>query len=343
MLREHAVEAITTKRFHCEGGVAYATLLDDPGPIITGIVALQTIADYLDTICDRGTSDDGADYRQLHGAMLDAVEIGPRRGSYYALHPQHDDGGYLAALVEATRRSGEQLPGFAAVSAAVAERVVRFADLQEYKHLRPPSVGIAAMVRWYAGHRRPGLDWWEFAAACGSTLGMFALMRLAVRGVPSTVEIRQTIDAYVPWICSFHILLDYLIDQEEDVTVNEINLVAPYPDEVTRRERLIWLYRQARAAAKSLPDPGFHLWVVDGLPGSYLADPKANLPSQRDTTRALLSAATPFSRLVWRVNRLRARRRPSRPAPSGDLAGQTAFSPLLTGDDSQGRGVSEPS
>ncbi|GIW08937.1 MAG: hypothetical protein KatS3mg060_3742 [Dehalococcoidia bacterium] len=305
LLRHHAIEAITTKRFHCEGGAAFAALLERPGPLLSAIVALQTISDYLDTVCDRGDSEDGSDYRRLHGAMLDAVDRTQCHGDYYALHPQQEDGGYLRALVEITRRTSNRLPGYPRVAATVAERVQRYADLQEFKHLRPRTAGIAAMERWYEHHRRPGLYWWEYAAACGSTLGMFALMRLAALGNPDEATIAATLDAYVPWICGLHILLDYFIDQEEDATVGEVNLVAPYRSDVERCSRLLHFYREARAAASRLPDPAFHLWIVDGLPGLYLADRKAQLPGLRTTARALLAAAPPFTRLVWGIMRLR--------------------------------------
>lgn len=296
---------MTTKRFHCEGGAAYAAAVARRGPLLSAIVALQTISDYLDTVCDRGDSSDGANYRRLHRAMRDAILPAATDADYYALHPQRDDGGYLRALVMVTRRACQRLPGFPSVAAAIATLVERYTDLQEYKHLRPRAAGIAAMERWYDRHRLPGLEWWEFAAACGSTLGMFALLRLAATGEPRRAFIRSTLDAYVPWICGLHILLDYFIDQAEDDRVGEVNLVAPYRHEHERRERMLFFYRQARTAASRLPDPAFHLWVVDGLPGFYLADRKAQSPEQRATARALLAATPPFTRAVWLVTRLR--------------------------------------
>lgn len=296
---------MTTKRFHCEGGAAYAALVDRHGPLLSAIVALQTISDYLDTLCDRGESEEGADYRRLHQAMLDAVQLAPPCPDYYALHPRCEDGGYLPALVTAARRARRRLPGYAAVAEALTELVHRYADLQEYKHLRPRAAGMAAMEQWYAPRRRPGLSWWEFAAACGSTLGMFALLRLAARGVPSRAAVRAVVEAYVPWIGGLHILLDYFIDQEEDASVGEVNLVAPYRTEAERRTRLLFFFQHARRAAGFLPDPAFHQWIVDGLPGLYLADPKALRPRQRPTARALLAATPPYTRLVWAVTRLR--------------------------------------
>lgn len=308
---------MTTKRFHCEGGAAYAAAVTRRGPLLSAIVALQTISDYLDTVCDRGDSADGANYRRLHSAMLDAIRPTTSDGNYYALHPQRDDGGYLRALVTVTRRACQRLPGYSSVSDAVATLVERYADLQEYKHLRPRAAGIAAMEHWYQRHRQPGLEWWEFAAACGSTLAMFAFLRLAAVGPPSPAAVRATLQAYVPWICGLHILLDYFIDQKEDARIDEVNLVAPYHNDEERRERILFFYRQARAAARCLPDRNFHLWIVDGLPGLYLADQKAHHPELRATARALLAATPPFTRAVWTVTRLRNRLRERRAGKDG--------------------------
>jgi tetraprenyl-beta-curcumene synthase len=310
-LRAHAVEAITTKWFHCDGGAAYAIGAERSRYLLSAIVSLQTISDYLDTVCDRGNSADGADYRRLHEAMLDAVRTRPIVGGYYALHPEQDDGGYLSALVLATRNALARLPGYPVVEPRVVELVSRYNDLQQFKHLRPRSAGVAAMERWYAEREIPGLDWWEYAAACGSTLGMFGLFRLAAGGKPAPAEIDALAGAYVPWICGLHILLDYFIDQAEDQAVGEVNLVGPYRDEDERRRRLLLFIDEARSRAAKAPDPALHRWVVEGLPGFYLADPKADLPNHAETSRALLAAGTPYTRFVRRLVKVHRRVKPT--------------------------------
>ena len=57
---------------------------------------------------------------------------------------------------------------------------------------------------------------WEFAAATGSTLGMFMLTAAAYQENLNTEEITTLKEAYFPWISCLHIQLDYFIDQAED-------------------------------------------------------------------------------------------------------------------------------
>src|SRR5690606_26865425 len=95
-LKSQALASQVHKRFHALGGSVYALLA--PGRerrLVTLIVALQTISDYLDNLCDRGPCNDLDAYRLLHQAMLDAVEPGTPPAPYYQRYPHRDDGGYL--------------------------------------------------------------------------------------------------------------------------------------------------------------------------------------------------------------------------------------------------------
>jgi tetraprenyl-beta-curcumene synthase len=265
---------------------------------------LQTISDYLDTICDRGSSDDGRDFRRLHRAIVDAVSLEPRQGDYYALHPQRDDAGYLETLVATARAALASLPGYPAVEPAAVVLAERYAQLQELKHLRPRSRGEEALARWHSDHGEPDLAWWEFAAACGSTLAIFALLRLAALGTPSAALIERTVLVYRRTVCILHILLDYTIDRDEDTAHDELNLVAYYRDSPERIARLAQLARAARVAAARLPESDFHLWVAAGLPGLYLADRKVAV-RERSALRPVLTAGGAWSRIVYLAFRTR--------------------------------------
>src|SRR5450756_2764080 len=62
-LQEKPLESIAAKTFHCEGGGIYSLLAGDRyREAIRFIVAYQTISDYLDNLCDRGTSLDPDDF-----------------------------------------------------------------------------------------------------------------------------------------------------------------------------------------------------------------------------------------------------------------------------------------
>ncbi|HEY8552299.1 MAG TPA: tetraprenyl-beta-curcumene synthase family protein [Thermaerobacter sp.] len=353
-LRRQALASIRTKRFHCEGGAVFAAAVPPARrrTLVEAVVALQTISDYLDNLCDRSESLDPADYRQLHRAMLDAVtpagvepaeapsaaevlgdatEGGTRRGEhkapetprrpgsppsplslrgakqkYYLLHPHGDDGGYLEALVASCRAALATFPGYGAVAAAVHRLVSLYNDLQVNKHGHRPG-RRSRLEAWYrrkGGPWRAHLAWWEFAAACGSTLGVFALFREALLDSdPPAPRVRALLDAYFPWIGGLHILLDYLIDQAEDRAGGDLNLVEPYGDAARAAQRLTVFVREAGRRAGSLPDAAMHRLVVDGLLGLYLTDPKVAHQRLEPVARQLLAAGGTGARLCFVASR----------------------------------------
>jgi len=275
-LRQQALASIRHKHFHAEGGSVYAATvperLDD---LVRLIVALQTISDYLDNLCDRSVSMDGNDFRQLHYAMLDAVDTGSGYHDYYALHPNTDDGGYLEALVTTCKEELRKLPSYEVVRADIARLVSLYDDLQVYKHIHPEK-REPRLTAWFEEHRQetPGLKWYEFAAATGSTLGVFALFVEAARPGLEPEYVRKLVDVYFPWVCGFHILLDYFIDQAEDRRAGDLNFVSYYPDREVMTKRLIYFARESGRRVLGLSDAAFHELVVEGLPALYLSDRK---------------------------------------------------------------------
>ncbi len=304
-LRAQALASLRLKRFHCEGGAVYALTPHGLRPdLVSAIVALQTISDYLDNLCDRSTSGDPDDFRALHEAWMDAVRPGSPSGDYYRLHPERDDGGYLEALVAECRTHIQVLPSYPVVAPALVRLAGLYADLQVIKHQLPIERREPALREWAAresnGH---DLAWWEFAAATGSTLAIFALLRAAVDPELSEGDADMLVRAYFPPICTLHILLDYFIDQKEDREGGDLNFVAFYPPD-ERDERLTDILQQALREASGLPDAPFHLWIVRGLPALYLADTKADDPALRTTTGSLLNTLGPLGWALHRIVRL---------------------------------------
>jgi hypothetical protein len=75
-LRGQALASIKHKRFHAQGGSIYALYPGVPiNPLLSFIVAFQTISDYLDNLCDRAQCLDGESFKQLHIALADAVSL----------------------------------------------------------------------------------------------------------------------------------------------------------------------------------------------------------------------------------------------------------------------------
>ena len=313
-LRRQALASLCAKRFHCEGGSVFALAAGPVRmPTLRFIVALQTICDYLDNLCDRSPAAGGPDFRQLHQAMRDAVRApgGGVSPDYYRLHPLRADGGYLRRLVAACQREVAALPGpsrevFARHAAVLAGW---YSDLQELKHL--PLGREEAVRRWAEGlaaREAPGLAWWETAAATGSTLGLFALFAAAAGGRLDGQAAQSLVRAYFPWVATLHILLDYWIDRDEDLRGGDLNFTLYYASAGDAARRLRVLGRRALTAVSTLPNAAFHRMVVCGLPALYLTDPKVSAQRLGHHAWRILRAAGPSAwTLYWAVRWMRAR------------------------------------
>ncbi|RKN85095.1 tetraprenyl-beta-curcumene synthase family protein [Paenibacillus ginsengarvi] len=275
-LRKQAIDSLTSKEFHCKGGAVYAAAdLPMRHVLIPLIVAFQTISDYLDNLCDRSTSLNADDFRLLHQSMLDAVEPNAPLADYYALRAEKEDGGYLHKLVQTCQSCVSQLPSYEAVKERVKELVGLYADLQVYKHIRR-DLREGELLAWWDKHRQryPHLRWNEFAAATGSTLGVFYLF-MAAAGERLTEDQAEAIRlAYFPHVCGLHILLDYLIDQEEDRAGGDLNFCSYYEDGETTARQIADIAQRARQDIFRLEHPQFHRMIIEGLLALYLSDPK---------------------------------------------------------------------
>jgi len=305
-LSAQAAASIRLKRFHAQGGSVFALVKNRVRrDLVALIVALQTISDYLDNLCDRAGCTDEKAFRQLHGAMLLAVDPAVAAKDFYLFYPYRDDGGYLETLVRECHRVAAGLPSYLKVRAAAVRFAALYSDLQVYKHVETGR-REALLRQWFQVYqnRYPGLAWWEFAAAAGSTLGIFALFNLAADPGLASREVLAVTRAYFPWVCGLHILLDYLIDQAEDRAGGDLNFVAYYPDAITCRRRLLFFLQQALAAVSSLPRALFHRTVVKGLLALYLSDPKVKYLKLDGLAGELLHVGGADARLMFYACRL---------------------------------------
>ncbi|MGK9250445.1 tetraprenyl-beta-curcumene synthase family protein [Paenibacillus humicus] len=309
-LRTQALSSMKEKRFHCQGGSVYA--IADPASrkvLIPLIVALQTISDYLDNLCDRSTSLDADDFRLLHRSMLDAVDPDAELTDYYALRAERDDGGYLHHLVRTCQRQAAMLPGYAAAQPEVSRLVGLYGDLQVYKHIAK-DLREEKLLAWWELHRReyPELRWNEFAAATGSTLGMFTLFAAALDPALTPERAAEVRRAYFPHVCGLHILLDYLIDQEEDREGGDLNFCNYYSGTAEAAQRIGEIVRRAREDIRRLPEPGFHRMIVEGLLALYLSDPKVSGQQDVRSVSRKLMRRSPLTRLFFFMNSVVIRR-----------------------------------
>lgn len=311
-LRKQALASIASKRFHCEGGTVYATqVVQAADTLVPLIVAYQTISDYLDNLCDRSTSMDPVDFRQLHYSMQDALTPGAPVRDYYRYRKEKDDGGYLEGLVHACQEQISKLPSYASIQSKVLELSSLYSDLQVYKHIAHEK-REAELLAWWKKYKPlyPQIQWQEFSAVTGSTIGIFALFCLATQKKVDPVYVEALNTSYFPWICGLHILLDYLIDLEEDRIGGDLNFVSYYGSSEEALVRMQYFIEQAKASLEQLPNPEFHRMIVEGLVAFYLADRKVNRsqPQIYTISKQLLREASGLTSFLFYLNSLLVRR-----------------------------------
>jgi tetraprenyl-beta-curcumene synthase len=291
-LRRQALASIQTKAFHCEGGAAYGLFAGKHyKDAIKFIVAYQTISDYLDNLCDRSTSLDPDDFRALHEAMLHASTPDARSSAYYRLRKEQDDGGYLAALVTTCQEVLRNLPEYRIAAPHLHELAGLYCDLQVNKHVRK-NQRLSLLQKWFDRKKNllpEKMAWYEFAACTGSTLGIFCLVSSLFEPEKTEKHLLNITKAYFPWVQGLHILLDYLIDQSEDLAADDLNFCAFYPNDVVLLNRLTTFYINAMRSVSSLPHRNFHRLIIRGLLSIYLSDNKVfQQKDVRQISRALL-------------------------------------------------------
>jgi len=286
LLRTQALSSIEHKAFHCLGGSIYAHYPGvDRDTMICLIVAFQTLSDYLDNLCDRLQISDPDAFRLLHTSFTDALKPNAPLRDYYRLYPYKEDI-YLPSLVRTCQDLITKIPHFPKVQATALDLAGNYCELQTLKHVSQE--GEDLLKEWLSASSNLGLRWYEWAAACGSTLGIFLLF--AVGYNPPEIEEKELIQAYFPWIQGLHILLDYLIDLGEDKENGDLNFVAFYPTEEERDLSLCRFANESKRLAKHLPNPRFHSTVVEGLIALYGSDPKVRVQKQEVVIQSMANS-----------------------------------------------------
>jgi tetraprenyl-beta-curcumene synthase len=277
-LRSQALASIEDKTFHCEGGAILAlTAKNDYKYAVKFIVAYQTISDYLDNLCDRSTSLDPEDFAALHESMSDALDINATRKNYYRHRMDQDDGNYLLDLSETCRSVLKEVAHYDVIKEYLLELCHYYCDLQIHKHVVPEE-RVPRLEKWFCTHQQrfPEMEWYEFSACSGSTLGIFCLISYAMRDDFKKSDAENIRKGYFPYIQGLHILLDYFIDQEEDSREGDLNFCSYYESQETLFKRLKHFVVEADRHTEFLPHKEFHQLINRGLLGIYLSDTKVH-------------------------------------------------------------------
>jgi tetraprenyl-beta-curcumene synthase len=294
-LRHHALHALS-KRGNIEGAALFATLAPaiHRRRTVRALVAYQTAYNYLDALSELPSRDPIANGERLHQALLIALgRVGAesRHPDYYEHNPDTGDGGYLNATVDACRRSLTGLPSYDAVAPtarAAARRIVKFQAL----NLSEGQGGHEALRAW-ATEATPagtGLEWWETAAAAGSSLAVHALIAAAASPDVDSSDAREIDRAYFPWVGALHSLLDSLVDRDEDRERGQRSLLDYYSSPAAAATGLGCLATRARRATERLSAASADRVIVTAMCSYYLSAPQCETPESDAVSGRLAEA-----------------------------------------------------
>ncbi len=307
VLRAAALSALHEKGQNVEATAVFAILAPRANRVgaLRAIVALQAAIDYLDILGEQPVEDPLADGLRLHSALCDAVSPGAGPGEWYSLHPQREDGGYLAALVAECQSRVAGLPATEAVLPLLQRAARRCAEGQSHTHAAD-RMGGAQIETWAIDQdSAPGYLWWELAAGASSSVAAQALIAAAA-DPRTTAEQATLIDAaYFPPIGALTVLLDDLIDRDEDLSAGQHNYLSYCANEEEAANRIGLLAGRAKAASADLRHARRHRAILAGVAAFYLSAAPTTNGYARPIRARLLEVLAPTVRLTMVALRLR--------------------------------------
>ncbi len=306
-IREDALSSLQRKRENAEGAGLFWILTKRPEfALLRLLVAYQTIWDFLDNLSERQASAGEVDGRQLHLALVEALDPGTALSDYYFHHRHSQDGGYLRTLVDACREWCAALPSYACTRDLVHLGVAR-CSVQALNHELDPDSREQALREWVA-REFPGeqlMSWFEVTAAASAFVPYPLLALAAEPASRATGEAENVHDAYFPSVSLAIAMLDSFADRLDDLTDNSHSYIGYYQDADSTR-RLHEIVRTATNKVKNLRDDR-HRIIVGCMIAMYLS--KASSHKQaRNQTQMLAEAAGPLTRclcpLTWAWRRI---------------------------------------
>lgn len=308
-IRTDALNALARKRGNTNGAALFWTIARARSrPLLRLLVAYQALWDFLDNINERGAGAGQVNGRQLHLALVDALDPDRPISDYYRYHPWREDGGYLQALVEACREACRQLPSYELVQAALIQEAVR-AQVLGINHDLDPVRRDTALRMWAVQERHEefDVDWFELTAAASASLTIYALLTLSSEPSCAESDIEHTRNAYFPWISATATMLDSYVDEVEDAANGDHRYIAHYRDPRFTTRRLRQLIQRSLLEARELPNGERHELIVACMIAMYLSKDSARTEITRATTAGFISAGgsptktlLPILRL-WRI------------------------------------------
>jgi tetraprenyl-beta-curcumene synthase len=309
-LRLDALEAIERKRANIDGAMLFSTISQRRSPPLRRLlVAFEILADYLDCTSERGACAGVRNGRQLHRALIEALEPDHALSDYYALHPWRDDGGFAATLVETCRRASAELPSYAVVrpflTRATTLAQVLALNHEEDSHHRDLLLRSWAAAQFCSPHSE--LAWFELTAGASAWLTVLVLLALAADEECGVEQARATFQAYLPWVSLAGTMLDSYGDYDADINDGAHSYVKHYGAVDIATNRIAEVTHRAMTEASALRNGARHRVLVSSMAAMYLSKDSVRTPTWRMHTRSLVCAAGTLTRLLvpvlraWRI------------------------------------------
>ncbi len=304
-IRGDALAALEHKRPNTDGAALLWIIPAQRSPrLLRLLVAYEIMGDFLDSTVERGAHVGLINGRQLHMALVEAVDIGRPVSDYYRHHPWRDDGGYLSRLVEACRSGCARLPSYETLRPLLI-RAATLAQVQGLNH--EPDIFLRQVILEAWATREAGadigVDWYESAGAASAWLTVLALMAVAAEPSSTTVHAQNVFLAYFPWIALAATLLDGYDDLVEDRVNKTDSYLARYGSFDVVVQRIDELLRRATHEASSLPDGERHAVIVASMIALYLSKDSVRTFDMNPTSRMLLRSGGPLAILLGPVLR----------------------------------------
>jgi hypothetical protein len=315
-LREDALFVLERKRTHVDGAAMFATLL--PGRkrrLRRLLVAYEMALDFLDYTSERGQTSEPdpaageANGRQLHAALLNALDARTPLAPHYALHLWSDDAGYLRALVIACREGTNSLPSYSLAQTLATEEAERAAEVLAVNHIPDAQLRNEGLQKW-AERRFPDeqeLRWFEVSAAVSGSLAIHGLLAAAAEPEASAESVCVAHTAYLRWVGLATAMLDSHADRLEDERAGGHSYVAHYGDVERRRAALRALVKETLEVVGRLSCGRRHVVLSACMMAMYLSKDDACSPALAPETWEIVDAGGRLVRCLlpalraWRV------------------------------------------
>lgn len=304
-IRADALSALEQKRPNTDGAALFWTLTKHRCPaLLRLLVAYEIMADFLDSTIERGAHAGVVNGRQLHLALVEAVEVDRPLSHYFRHHPWQDDGGYLTRLVQACRDGCAMLPSYVSVRPLLV-RAAALAQVQGLNHELDLLLRETILKSWAENevHDECELDWYETAGAASAWLTVLALMAVAAEPAPAAGHAVEVYLAYFPWLSLTATLLDSYGDLLEDEVNQENSYIAHYGSLDGAVSRIDEVLRRATNEICLLENGPRHAVILGAMVAMYLSKDSVVTAKMEPLSKRLLSSAGPLAVLLCPVLR----------------------------------------